>query len=795
MIAMFYPRLLVLLFLLSPRFAPVWAGEENMLDLSSARIVIRAESVSEVEATAAQVLSEEIERRTGIVLPVGNLWPVTSTPVIVVASRSGGAIAGHELPLRSGENLPEAKPEGFAVTIRNSDPPVVWCLGADPRGALFGVGCILRNLIWEKGKAQLPADLGIYTSPAYPLRGHQLGYRTQANSYDAWTPEQFDQHIRELALFGTNAIEGIPFQDDRPNPHMKVSRREMNRRMSEICHKYDLEYWVWFPAEFALEKQDARKELLALHEDLCKSAPRLDGIFFPGGDPGDNPPELVLPFLKEVADILVKYHPKGGVWLSLQGFDEEKTRYTLEYIKKEKPSWLKGVVGGPSSPPLQILRKELPAEYPIRDYPDITHTVRCQYPVPWFDPAYSVTVGREPVNPRPVFYAGVIRSLLPYTIGFISYSDGMNDDINKVVWSQLGWDPSMDVRKVLIEYSRFFFGPKVAEESADGILALENNWNGPLATNGSVDGAFALWSGLAKMCPENDDNWRWLCLLLHAGYDYFTRHRLIQESNLEQEANQVLAQASTLGAAKAMEQALEILKRTETQPVLPELRKEILKVGEQLFHLIGFQTSVEKYHAIGPERGAVLDFLDRPVNNRWWLEDQFAEIRTLSTEEEKVARLKVIAEWENPGPGSFYDDVGDLAKSQHVILGEGLNTDPLMERNPPPTHMFWDGGKFRRRLSWATYMDWPIGMRYERLDPRGTYVARMTGQGDAKLRIDGELAASTVYSKEIGEIKEFPVPAKALEDGLILLTWDKLDEGHLNWRQQSSLAEVWVIKR
>jgi hypothetical protein len=70
----------------------------------------------------------------------------------------------------------------------------------------------------------------------YHIRGHQLGYRNTANSWDAWTVDQFEKYIRELALFGTNSIENIPFQDDAPGPNMKVPRKEMNRRMSEICN-------------------------------------------------------------------------------------------------------------------------------------------------------------------------------------------------------------------------------------------------------------------------------------------------------------------------------------------------------------------------------------------------------------------------------------------------------------------------------------------------------------------------------------------------------------------------------
>ncbi len=64
------------------------------------------------------------------------------------------------------------------------------------------------------GHVQLPADFEITTAPQYPLRGHQFGYRPKVNSYDGWTPDMWEQYIRDLAVFGTNAFEMIPPRSD-----------------------------------------------------------------------------------------------------------------------------------------------------------------------------------------------------------------------------------------------------------------------------------------------------------------------------------------------------------------------------------------------------------------------------------------------------------------------------------------------------------------------------------------------------------------------------------------------------
>src|SRR5207249_6878415 len=339
-----------------------------------------------------------------------------------------------------------------------------------------------------------------------------LGYRNTANSYDGWDEKQFEQYIRELALFGANSIEGIPFQGGRRSPHMPVPRDVMNRKLSEICARYELDYWIWTPADFDLKDVTRRAQFLEEHEALFRDCPLLDGVFFPGGDPGNNPPELVMPYLEDLARLLAKNHPRARIWLSMQGFDKAKVDFVHNWINEKLPDWLGGLVGGPSSPPLPETRARLPQRYGLRDYPDITHSVRCQYEVPWWDPAFAFTLGRESANPRAAFFKVIQNYLGPYTSGFISYSDGAHDDVNKTVWSCLGWNPQAEPREILIEYARFFFDPAIAEAAADGLLALEKNWEGPLAGNGGVAATFALWQQLERQSPKLHGNWRWqLC--------------------------------------------------------------------------------------------------------------------------------------------------------------------------------------------------------------------------------------------------------------------------------------------
>ena len=761
---------------------------EGRIDLSHATVVIRPAELPNAEKTAATVLVEEIARRTGIRLQTSTVWPERG-PVIALTSAGEVPGWGRPVPSRAG-----SKPEGYRILAeRQGASPLVWIIGTDPRGALFGAGRLLREIEWSRGSVSLGGPIDLAGAPAYPIRGHQLGYRAQANSYDAWDASQFEQYIRELIFFGVNSIEGIPFQDDRPTPVMKFPRREMNRALGEICHRYGLDYWIWLPAEFDLRDHAKRAGLLGRCEELFRDCPTLSGIFFPGGDPGRNPPELVLPFLENLASRMRPVHPEARIWLSLQWFSPPQIDFVYQYFERESPEWFAGLVAGPSGPPIAATRRRLPAKYKLRLYPDITHNKLCQYQVPDWDQAYALTLGREAVNPRPAEYAVIHNRLAAYSDGFISYSDGVHDDVNKTVWSALSWEPSLNVRDILIDYARAYFDPAVAEETADAILGLEKNWHGPLVDNGSVEGTLLSWRELERKAPQLAGNWRWQMCLLRANYDAFVRRRLIRETKLELEANRAMIGGGDPGSA--MNAAMDILNRAVEQPTSPALRTRIVDLCDQLFHSIGLQTSVPKYHAIGEERGAVLDFVDYPMNNRWWLEDEFRKIRAMESPGEQRRRLRELATWEDPGSGSFYDDIGNIARSPHVVRTDIDPAEPDSPKHPEPTFWWWDQGKSRARLSWQVTM-WPIALVYEGLAENGAYVVRSSGFGQALLRINGELVPPTLDGRQMGEFKEFPVAPKFLRTGKLVLTWDRpMNEEHLNWRNQSRLAEVWLLKK
>ena len=747
-------------------------------------------SLGNGETAAAEMLSQEVAKRTGITWSVSATWPASGDVVVLKK-----ASAKTKLPF----SIPQtpvlgSKAESYRIiNVQHQNRKVIIIEGIDDRGVLFGTGHLLRTMQYAKnsvGVEQLPS---LTTSPDKYLRGHQLGYRNTANSWDAWTKEEFEQYIRDLVVFGTNAIESIPIFDERGSPHFKVKPSEMNIFISSLCQKYNLEYWMWVPAQIDLNDIALRNKYLATFEQICKESVRIDGAFFPGGDPGDNPPELVMPLLQDIAVILKKYHPKALTWVSLQGFTPEHSQYVYKYIQDKMPAWLGGLITGPSSPTVEETRAALPAKYKLRHYPDVTHNVRCEFEIPWWDPSFALTLGREAINPRPYHYSAIYHAIDPYIDGFISYSDGVHDDVNKVLWSQLAWDRNMSERTIMKEYSNYFFGSQVAEDAGDGILALEKNWEGPIVSNGGIATTLTAWKKLEQENPSLATNWRWQMNLLRAYYDAYVRERFVYETQLEQQVNKKLLQASAIGSEAAIKEATSILAKAETEPVMKDVHQHIIDLCEALFKSVSLQTSVKKYEASGLERGAVLDFLDRPLNNRWWLEDEFKKIQSLP-EGERVKALEVIAKWEDPGEGSYYDEVGNIAKSVHEMKGEHWRLDPILRESYNPGYDFTDSGMSRKRLSWLTYMRWPIAMKYTTIDPNAAYTVKVNGMGECLLKINGERVAPSRYGRTYGELKEFPVPQEMVKTGKLVLTWDNINEDFMNWRQQSRVTEVWLIK-
>ena len=778
--------------------AAVLGSSAATLDFRNAVIVIST-NASTQEKKAAVMLREEIEKRTQLRLRV-QTQPADGPAFLLGRSDHIQALGAGPLVGAPGAN------EAFTLASSTSGKAVAAVTGRDDRAVVFGTGYLLRQLRMGRQRLELEAGLAVTTAPKVALRGHQLGFRPKTNAYDAWTVPMWEQYIRELAIFGTNMVELIPPRSDdaADSPHFPLPQIEMMTEMSRIADEYGLQVSVWYPA---LDKDysDAKTVEFALKEwgAVFARLPRIDHVFVPGGDPGHTPPKYMMALLEKQTQNLHKYHPKALMWMSPQGFTKEWMEEFFDLMKTE-PKWLTGVVFGPQQMySLPELRKRLPAQYLIRYYPDITHTFRSQYPVEEWDAAFAQTEGREPINPRPLAETTIFRLNLPYTMGFVTYSEGCNDDVNKILWSGLGWNPEADPHEILREYGRFFTGSDVGDAFAEGLFALEQNWKGPLLSNTGVETTLLQFRELErKATPWLRGQWRFQQACYRANYDAYLRERLITETDQEARAMGHLEAAPRIGSLNAIHRAQEVLDTGNLTLRAQEYRARAFELAEALYQSVRMQLSVARYQAIAIGRGANLDAIDFGLNNRGWLEERFAEVRAAGSEPERLAKISEIVEWTNPGPDGYYDDLGDVRRQPHLVKGVGFAKDPESRESA------LIGFGARRpdegwRVSWYNHaeslFDAPLRMRYNDLDPTAQYKVRVTYAGDSlrvpiRMVANGNVEIHGYLAKKLPiEPVGFMIPRTATSSGKLDLEWTRPAGLGGNGRG-SQVAEVWLMR-
>jgi hypothetical protein len=206
------------------------------------------------------------------------------------------------------------------------------------------------------------------------------------------------------------------------------------------------------------------------------------------------------------------------------------------------------------------------------------------------------------------------------------------------------------------------------------------------------------------------------------------------------------------------------------------------------------QLSVERYKAASVGRGANLDTIDRPLNDRAWLFNRFASIRKVEAEAERLKQIDTIVNWTNPGPGGFYDDPGNPERQPHLVQGTGWADDPAFfhtvamafEDRPDLRKAWWDQA--------MAHYDAPLTFRYTGLDPTAHYTVRVVyGSGPMRLVANGSAEVHSFVNRPY-EPLEFPIPTAATAGGKLELQW-RGQLGRAGNGRGCQLAEIWLLKK
>lgn len=783
-------------------------------DLSAAKVVC-AEKNDPVILKAVAILQGEISKRSQIQLQVVKTIPKknTTSAIIVGLESKLTDFASQLAQLKATGN------EGFKLMTPDNGKTIV-VAGHDSRGVLFGVGKLLRILEMSQGQVSFSGAMKISSTPQYPIRGHQLGYRPKTNAYDAWTVAQYDSYIRDLVVFGANSIEIMPprTDDDFTSVHMKLPAIEMIAQQSRICKEYGLDVWMWYPNMCSdYSSPDSIRKELDEREQIFSVLPKLDALFVPGGDPGDLEPDVLFSWLEKEAVVLRKYHPNAKIWVSPQVFKPSAEWYAKFYkhVNREY-DWFGGVVYGPwIRTPLPEVKKLIKPNIPIRLYPDITHSISCQYPVPDWDIAWAMTLGRECINPRPDDEKYIHNLYAPLASGSISYSEGTNDDVNKYIWTCQDWDPTTPVIETLREYARYFIGPEYTETVSRGLMAQEQHFRGPLLSNDHVQRTLQQWQILEKNAPAKVlSNPRFQSGLIRAYFDAYIQRRLIYETALERHARNLLENAKANGSIQAISGARKILTLAHEQPVSPELKTRCYALADSLFRSFGAQLTVEKHHAASG-RGNFIDNIDVPLNDALWILDQLADIEKLNDEPSRLEAIEKMLHRTDPGPGGFYNNFGSPSAWKHIKAQKTWAEDPGSLESPRVsfgvglTGVDWVHEVVAKGfegqttpLAWMnqinTLYDTPLEMEYDQLDPNASYTLKIAYTGrfrsSMNLMADGVMIHNYIRMGT-KPMFEFQIPKEVTQDGKVTFTWTCGQEDKGEGERGSQVAEIWLIRK
>jgi hypothetical protein len=780
------------------------------------RVVVSRDQTSQERAATTMLVEEAARRTIGGRAAEIETGPFASsngeTETVVLANRAAvPSLLPANLAAKWHRELKSLHPtehaEGFSIITFSGRLTVV--AGNDDRGELFGAGWLLRHIRFNETGAEVPPHLLVFEAPEKPVRGHQIGYRLKNNTYDAWTLAQFEQGIRDLAIFGTNTVQLIaPVSDDQPtSPLFPAPALDTLLGISKILAKYGLDCDLYYPEIRKNYTDPAAVEAeLKDFEALVRAMPRLDALYVPGGDPGHTPPEVLFPLLAREAEVLHRYHPGAKIWVSAQGFDRD--RYEEFYkLLDARPQWLTGVFFGPQSrDSFFTQRKRIPTRYAMQFYPDIAHTMHAQFPVPQWDPIFALTEGREPVCPRPAAFDSIYHHFESLHSGFVTYSEGVNDDVNKIVWSQLGWSSKTPVDTILSEYASFFLhrGGIQRQLAVNAIKGLEDNWLGPLEMNPQIPRTVQTLETLQRESTpiQTEGNGAWEMLLYRGIYDDYLQRKLRRERKSEAEALAAL-DANTGPSAGRVAVARKMLDGSAPDAMEQSEHDRLFTLAGLLFHNIGIQLSVKLYGASNWERGANLDRVDTPLIESAWLNHAMDEALKLPGETARTAALHRIAHWSEPSPRAIYDDLGDPAAEPHLVRGAVWQSDPEMYETAVDgiaDRTLADGW----RLSWLDYAETlyetRLELKYNGLDPRRSYLLRVTYAGEdyalpLRLVANGSVEIHPArLRKSNPETVEFSIPERAVADGKLSLSWIGPDGSGGSGRGRQ-VAEVWLLEQ
>ncbi len=472
-----------------------------------------------------------------------------------IRDRCDAWVVGGEAPLSVELALdPGIGPEGFRIA--DGAPGTIRIIGNDRRGLLYGVGKFLHTSAYGD-RGFVPGAWRGVSVPAMPVRGIYLATHFQ-NFYQVAPIEDVARYVEDLSLWGVNGflvwfgMEEFNGIDD-PKARAMLARLRallgivkslgLDACLGCICN----DGYANSPAHLRAESGTAGRphyhtkmgeRIYNLGNELCPSKPGvpelqlgyceekfrafadigLDFWFIAPYDNGGCTCAQCAPwgsngYLRMAEPIARAYRrafPGGKVVLSTWYFDRwayGEWAGMAEKFAREKPDWVDCLMADNFEDyPRYPLDNGVPGGLPLVNFPDISMWGQD----PW---------GGYGANP----YPGRIQKRWDETAAKLSggypYSEGIYEDLNKVICAQLYWAPGRPAAETVRDYAAFEFSPDVAAGVAAAVAIFEENHARERVGQKAVAAARLLEGADARLTPQARRSWRWRLLRIRAAID------------------------------------------------------------------------------------------------------------------------------------------------------------------------------------------------------------------------------------------------------------------------------------
>lgn len=479
--------------------------------------LITADASELVERNAIDLFTRRLSERTHVPITIIQAEKFTSESIEAVPNNTIPIVVGIEGShnrldhvLAASEWTVPATAEGYLLhvgampkafesrPVQENPGPAVWLCGRDARGVVCGLGKLLREIQYQPDTISIH-PFHLETAPQIADRG--VYFATHFYNYYEGAPEtELERYVEDLALWGFNTIwtwfdmnwypEG--FWDDPNSRGMRMVNRI--RRINRVAQNLGVRVGLGGVANEGFQRQpppelraDPSDRRGAYYPDsqICPSQPAgLEMILrdrrkvleligpiqvywnwpYDSGGCGCRAcrpwAKTFLQFAPAIADVVREQNPQAAYLLSTWFLNPEERAWVYELLKT-RPAWLGGLV----------MAADFAGETEIP-----TPLVKLAFPeISMFD-CYFISYGSNGANPAPHRFVAQARSIAAAGYGTALYSEGIYEDINKIVWACVLWDPARNAEDILSEYCRYYFGEERCAATVEAILELEETW-------------------------------------------------------------------------------------------------------------------------------------------------------------------------------------------------------------------------------------------------------------------------------------------------------------------------------